>query len=481
MRDKIIIIIAGLLVAIFAVFSATSFYQQRQLLIKAEKYRQQALSFKDNLERVKKTLHQLKTKKDTEKKLIEELKNKNKILSLKNQEFIKENKKLKKMLEETKIIKSPPVAKSDTNRILNSFRSKIKKIMIDVDDIDIASANKKRVYDILKSIYSELNSLDVNISRLISKKTSYRKEFLQQKKILETNKKKLQEYLSLLKNAQKSNDKLKDKVKRYKQEIALLHNKIKGLNRENEQYRNLIKDAKIEKEKLKTELLSLNNELKILKEERDFLLSDKKYLLSVKENLQKESIQVYDKLRELKDKYTVLDKTLKEKENEIASLQEKISQDEDALAAIKNKYTKLEQTLKMYEEDLSKRGQLILDLEDKLKSKEASLLIFSDKDREQKKEIAILRESLVRTKLINAELLNKLNEANDNFNTLKAQWEKLKEVNAGFEKYLGGVSSEFGASSPQQLKPPSGTESLSPSNKKEVKVKIDSIQMNNEE
>jgi len=295
------------------------------------------------------------------------------------------------------------------------LKERVKAITASLDGIKLSSGRKEELDNLLRSIYEEVNSLDLDIARIAKDEPLYREVSRRHESLL---KEKVEEAQKIL----MQNYQLNEKITIYQAQAKELNDKLVSLEQEKE-----------------------NNVLQVKGKEKQ--ISDYEQQI---DKLQKERKGEADELDKQKAEVTRLNGTL-------ASLR----QEKEAISGQKGE---IEQKINENEGALSQRANRIVTLEDSLKKKTLATARIKEDMKSRFKELAGLRDKMVKVKIDNTRLKAALVEKEKAFSALKQEILEINKTNARFSETLDRAAKAFDTDTP-----PAGGQD------KAVKVEIDSV------
>ena len=350
------------------------------------------------------------------------------------QELIEIKRKLVEDKENKKAAGESPGTKTPSVE-LAAITDKIKAIASAIDKIDTSSRQKSQLNASLRSIYNELYSLDLNIVKLAAAKNE---------------------------GIPASDKDILKEVSRRDEEIKKLWEKVSLLEKENVR---LVEDGR---KKAKGVQPYLDEIARLNKEKEDLSAQLSRYR------------DQFDKLTAQLNSPDNFEQTLKEKENIIRGLNEEAGKLKKDFQSANERYAQVKQRQAGVESELASRAEKIVNLETALEEKNSVLLDLTVKVQDQLKELVALRESSVKSKLLNARLGGRLKEKEAALDALRAEVAKINEFNSQFKDYADRVSRVAAGPGPlpSRENPKSGT-LLQPgtAKDKQVNVEIESVQV----
>lgn len=168
---------------------------------------------------------------------------------------------------------------------------------------------------------------------------------------------------------------------------------------------------------------------------------------------------------------------LKDKEDKATALESQSADMSSKYQDAQAKYDSTQKEIEKLKADIGSRSNKVLSLQDSLETKNAALTQLTAQVQDQMKEMAVLREKVVKSQLENARLSNSLKATDQAFGLLKDEMNNIGQINVKVKEYLDQASSNINAAAGENLN--NGTSSVLP-NKTENPVAAPQVeQLNN--
>lgn len=292
----------------------------------------------------------------------------------------------------------------------------------------------------------------------------------------------VKEYKKIIEEIFNQNKNLTKSLTRAEEEVKKLSSKIKALENDKNRYGL----TQVDKDKLlkgySTEIITLQNEnvnlnvklqqsLKDSKNLTDALSgfeAEKKRMLDLISGLEKEKNSLIDEKEKVKLELNKLRNGMQNKDVRTKNLEDEIVNLNDQIKVLNSQWELAKKKSDGVEGDLAKRAERVLRLQESLDDKNNIITKLTTKLEEQLKDLAGLREGMVKIKLENSSLIADLQYKAELLNVLQGEMQKISEVNSQFKE---NINKAFQAIGSENQKAGSGKNSSD----KEVKIELDSV------
>lgn len=445
MNKRIIIILVEAITVFLFLIALNFFYNAKMANLAAADYQSQldkmGQLLSKSLDAAKKTKvqnGQLIYELDELKNSAAQLSGQNNSLREQNVQMALEIKSLRQELDKFKI----------NSEAIVPLKEKIKGIVALMDRLNPGGQSESELDRILRAIYEQLNSVDFSMAKLAKDEPLYR-EMIKEKEL------KLQQAVNKAEEASSAGRHLA-------QELAARDDKIKSLQKEIDALAGYKESSSEAAEKISALTQARDNLARDLKEankEMARLNKKMKPLLKVEDDFTREKNKLAAAMGELKGELSSKDKHIK-------TLQDRLDKLEGDRNEADLRYSNLEKTVQGYQESLANRAARIVSLEENLEGRQITFDELNFKLKKQLRELAEIREDMVKLKLDNANLRRGLEKKEAAFAVLKANMAKMQSANQEFRNSIDNASRVF------SVKAASGQGKVS---QKEVKVEINSV------
>lgn len=363
--------------------------------------------------------------------------------------------------------------------LIQPIKLRLKDVDNSLANLLIKPRNEKELYQQLRSIKKELDSIGSEIPKLVKENKSYKSEAENLSDLLERARldidRKEQEIAALQRKAM-SMGKLSDENKSYKSEaqnLSSLLNKARQDLENKEQEVALLEqrlnqyDAK--KKDLEENISALLGQLETvrgmnsflekksadLQNNVDSLQAENNSLSGKKSALENEVISMKNELEQINRERKII---IKEVENanlakqdvqrirqEMEGVQGKLVQLNNDYATLKSDYEKDREALRFNEQELGRRADTILNLQAKLSTVQSDLSVLQLKSQEAEKDTAILRQQYVAIQLERQSLKNELDQVKSKLGRVHNQFQEIGKIFSGSEQVQPAPLPQIGA------------------------------------
>ncbi len=389
-----------------------------------------------------------------------------KVLNEERQRFVRQSQageeKLAEYAASVKQLEEALARKNESLTAYQTYKEKFEMLNKSYEQLAARAAQSEAV---LAELKGKISSLEKEKERLLAAEKAKQE--------------KLDEYTQLVKQLVLEKEDLLVNLNKHAHEASTLSAELKSVIQQRDEYdRN-----RIDREK---EIARYLNDIKGLSKEISRIKGDLAVATAENGELKtKTSLLDRDKAAAEKDK-TVLEREVSRLSELLHSREESASRAQEDLARSRNEYENINKQYMVLSRkadllnlDLAKRAEKIVSLQEKLEEKDRVLVTVKGDLEDQYREMAMLRETMVKVRIDNTALISDLEEKEAALTYFKQEIKRITDLNSQFKNSLDRVSTVIDEPSTRYVNDKEKSDvsvvSASEEKKPQVEVEINSV------